>query len=379
MTDDISFQNKKILKIVITFFLLLIFSSSLIYFGSKNDSVSIAKKLKSGVLTADKINVSFENVGGKLQERYVEESDFVKKGDVLMQLDSTDLNIEIKKIKAKINAQEALIRKEETAIRTDKLDTDRLEITHWRQIEEIQANLNTAKSASQLAKNEFLRIHKLSKTGYVSASMLDNAKNEMTKMQLTVVRFERQLAASLIGSTPEQQQKLTQKNSAEGMTLNSIVSAREQINNRFNQLQQYKAELSLLEEELNQLNVNFQRLTLIAPESGKVLSLVYEPGEIIPSGAPAVIIETERTYVDIYVNENSVNKFQPGTTVTAYAPAIMQSFQGKIRFSDATSSFSDLRMSREKGQADLTSYRVRIYFNKQPQLLTGMTIEVKNE
>ncbi|WP_180355035.1 HlyD family secretion protein [Providencia stuartii] len=355
MTDDISFQNKKILKIVITFFLLLIFSSSLIYFGSKNDSVSIAKKLKSGVLTADKINVSFENVGGKLQERYVEESDFVKKGDVLMQLDSTDLNIEIKKIKAKINAQEALIRKEETAIRTDKLDTDRLEITHWRQIEEIQANLNTAKSASQLA------------------------KNEMTKMQLTVVRFERQLAASLIGSTPEQQQKLTQKNSAEGMTLNSIVSAREQINNRFNQLQQYKAELSLLEEELNQLNVNVQRLTLIAPESGKVLSLVYEPGEIIPSGAPAVIIETERTYVDIYVNENSVNKFQPGTTVTAYAPAIMQSFQGKIRFSDATSSFSDLRMSREKGQADLTSYRVRIYFNKQPQLLTGMTIEVKNE
>ncbi|OHT24252.1 hypothetical protein A3Q29_18790 [Providencia stuartii] len=339
----------------------------------------MAKKLKSGVLTADKINVSFENVGGKLQERYVEESDFVKKGDVLMQLDSTDLNIEIKKIKAKINAQEALIRKEETAIRTDKLDTDRLEITHWRQIEEIQANLNTAKSASQLAKNEFLRIHKLSKTGYVSASMLDNAKNEMTKMQLTVVRFERQLAASLIGSTPEQQQKLTQKNSAEGMTLNSIVSAREQINNRFNQLQQYKAELSLLEEELNQLNVNVQRLTLIAPESGKVLSLVYEPGEIIPSGAPAVIIETERTYVDIYVNENSVNKFQPGTTVTAYAPAIMQSFQGKIRFSDATSSFSDLRMSREKGQADLTSYRVRIYFNKQPQLLTGMTIEVKNE
>ena len=34
-------------------------------------------------------------------------------------------------------------------------------------------------------------------------------------------------------------------------------------------------------------------------------------------------------------------------------------------------------MTRERGQADLTSYQVRIYMESIPKLLTGMTLEVK--
>lgn len=160
------------------------------------------------------------------------------------------------------------------------------------------------------------------------------------------------------------------------MTLQSIANSRESIKNRQNILDQLLAQLDQSHAELRQLEVNRQRLTLTAPASGKVLKLLYQPGEMIPAGAPAVLLETDRKYVDIYVNENMVTIYQPGTTVTAQVPALDSQVRGVVRFASAAPSFADLRMTRERGQADLTSYQVRIYTEDKPQLLSGMTLEV---
>lgn len=55
-------------KTAVIFLGLLLVGSSLIYFGSRNDAVSVAKSIKSGVLTADEINIAFENVGRKTNQ-----------------------------------------------------------------------------------------------------------------------------------------------------------------------------------------------------------------------------------------------------------------------------------------------------------------------
>lgn len=79
-------MSRGALRTLLTMFSLLIISSTLIYFGSRGDATTIAKSIKSGVLTADTVDVSFENVGGVLLKRDIEESQIVKKGDVLMVL-----------------------------------------------------------------------------------------------------------------------------------------------------------------------------------------------------------------------------------------------------------------------------------------------------
>lgn len=45
----------------------------------------------------------------------------------------------------------------------------------------------------------------------------------------------------------------------------------------------------------------------------------------------------------------------------------------------AAPSFADLRMTREQGQADLTSFKMRVYTDQDPQLLRGMTVELAND
>lgn len=358
-------------KTAVIFLGLLLVGSSLIYFGSRNDAVSVAKSIKSGVLTADEINIAFENVGGKLISRKVQESQQVKKGDVLMVLDEVDTDIAIERLKAVIRSQEALIRQEESAIRIATNETTLTEVSSWRKIEEIQATLSAARASENLARTDFNRIAKLHNTGSVSQSMLDNTNSSLTTTHAAVIQAERQLASAMIGTTPAQMKNLSEKESAQGMTLQSIANSRESIKNRQNILDQLLAQLDQSHAELRQLEVNRQRLTLTAPANGKVLKLL-----LIPAGAPAVLLETDRKYVDIYVNENMVTAYQPGTTVTAQVPALDSQVRGVVRFASAAPSFADLRMTRERGQADLTSYQVRIYTEDKPQLLSGMTLEV---
>ena len=368
---------KKNVKIPVIFLLLLFFGSFLIFLGSRNDAVTVAKSIKSGVLTADEINVAFQNVGGKVIKRFVEESQMVKKGDPLMQLEDVDTKLAIDRLQALVDSQRAAVNQEQAAIEITENETNLSELSTWRKIEEVKASLEAAKSARNLASTEFDRQAQLRKTGGNSQSQLDNARNAFVVAKMQVIQIESQLSTLMIGATPEQVSQFEKTQNATGMSLQSIIIARQKLENRQNQLAQLKAQLAQGEADLKQLQINYQRLTLKAPEDGKVLKLMFEDGELAPTGAPAVLLETDRKYIDIYVNEKMVNDYQPGTTVTANAIALDKEVKGKVRFATAAPSFADLRMTRERGQADLTSYQVRIYMESIPKLLTGMTLEVK--
>ncbi len=368
---------KKNVKIPVIFLLLLFFGSFLIFLGSRNDAVTVAKSIKSGVLTADEINVAFQNVGGKIIKRFVEESQMVKKGDPLMQLEDVDTKLAIDRLQALVDSQRAAVNQEQAAIEITENETNLSELSTWRKIEEVKASLEAAKSARNLASTEFDRQAQLRKTGGNSQSQLDNARNAFVVAKMQVIQIESQLSTLMIGATPEQVSQFEKTQNATGMSLQSIIIARQKLENRQNQLAQLKAQLAQGEADLKQLQINYQRLTLKAPEDGKVLKLMFEDGELAPTGAPAVLLETDRKYIDIYVNEKMVNDYQPGTTVTANAIALDKEVKGKVRFATAAPSFADLRMTRERGQADLTSYQVRIYIESIPKLLTGMTLEVE--
>lgn len=368
---------KKNVKIPLIFLLLLFFGSFLIFLGSRNDAVTVAKSIKSGVLTADEINIAFQNVGGKVIKRFVEESQMVKKGDPLMQLEDVDTKLAIDRLQALVDSQRAAVNQEQAAIEITENETNLSELSTWRKIEEVKASLEAAKSARNLASTEFDRQTQLRKTGGNSQSQLDNARNAFVVAKMQVIQIESQLSTLMIGATPEQVSQFEKTQNATGMSLQSITIARQKLENRQNQLAQLKAQLAQGEADLKQLQINYQRLTLKAPEDGKVLKLMFEDGELAPTGAPAVLLETDRKYIDIYVNEKMVNNYQPGTTVTANAIALDKEVKGKVRFATAAPSFADLRMTRERGQADLTSYQVRIYMESIPKLLTGMTLEVK--
>lgn len=123
--------------------------------------------------------------------------------------------------------------------------------------------------------------------------------------------------------------------------------------------------------------MNRTRLEIAAPEHAKVISVLYELGELVSPNAPAVLFESERRYVDVYVAEDQVAGFTEGTEVPCYVPAIDRIVTGKVQTTDAAPDFADLKMVRERGQADLKLFKVRIEIPATEGLLAGLTVEVR--
>ncbi len=364
------------LRTFAVFAVVLAAASSLIYFGSRNDAVSVAQSIKAGILTADEVNVAFQNVGGRIVARDIEESQRVKKGDVLMQLDPTDNALAIAKQQAVIETQKAQLELEKASVATASSEADLSEAAAWRSIEEIEARLKASRATLKLAQKEYDRASALIKTGSVSRSVYDSAVSTLTNARSALRQTERQLASATIGADEASLKVLEEKGTAQGMPLLSVKNAREAVANRLHNIDALAASLAQSEVRLDELEVERERLTLRAPEDGKILKILYENGEMITAGAPAVLLESDRRYFDIYVNESIAPDYQAGTRVTAHAPAIGKDIQGTVRFATVSSSFADLRSTRERGQADLTSFQVRIYTDRDDAFLTGMTMEV---
>ncbi|MDY6247560.1 MAG: HlyD family efflux transporter periplasmic adaptor subunit [Succinivibrio sp.] len=371
-------MSRGALRTLLTMFSLLIISSTLIYFGSRGDATTIAKSIKSGVLTADTVDVSFENVGGVLLKRDIEESQIVKKGDVLMVLDDTDTAISIERTKATIEAQKALILSKENEIEIRKANVDLEELTKWKEIEQLKQSLTVSESAKLLAQKQYKRANSLVNTRSISKSDYDSANSQNIQAGAAKTQALRKLQAAIYGATEEQIEKLKRTGSAKGMTLLSIKNERLEIDNMQNALDNLKSQLKQAEVQLKQEEVNYSRLTLIAPCDGKVLKILYQQGELVSPNSSGLTLETDRKYFDIYVSEDQVLKYKKGNKVKVHCVATNEDLTGTVRFATVAPTFADLRMTRERGLGDLTSFQVRIYVDS-PEVLTGMTMEVRDE
>lgn len=213
--------------------------------------------------------------------------------------------------------------------------------------------------------------------GALAQSDFDALKAAAVSAREGLSSAERALDAACVGAREEDRQKLSHTGSAEGMRLDAVVNARQAAENRRISLESLKAGREASAAALEQLKVNQSRLTLKAPEKAKVLEVLYEKGELVSPNAPAVLLESERLYFDSYVAENKVKGFQEGAKVTCWSPALNQNVRGTVLSVTAAPDFADLKMVRERGQADLTLFKVRINVEPAEGLLTGMTLEVK--
>ena len=121
-----------------------------------------------------------------------------------------------------------------------------------------------------------------------------------------------------------------------------------------------------------------ERLTLRAPEDGKILKVLAKEGEMISPSTPVVLLESNRSYYDIYVSEKQAAGLSEGMEITGTTVAGEKQVTGTVRLLTQAPGFADLKQSREKGQSDLSAFQVRIYIGKQDGILPGMTIGVKD-
>ena len=366
-------QLRDITRTALGFTGVLCAAAALIWLGNRNDAVTNAESLKAGILTAHQVKAAFETVSGRLVDRPIEEGMTVEAGAKLLAIDGTDISLSIRQTEALIHQADAQIAAEEEGIRLALAEANTEEQTLWRQIEASEAARKSASAEWLRAEADWKRAQRLLPQGAMAQSDFDALKAAAASAREGLSSAERAVDAA----RAEDRQKLSRTGSAEGMRLDAVVNARQAAENRRISLESLKAGREASAAALEQLKVNQSRLTLKAPEKAKVLEVLYEKGELVSPNAPAVLLESERLYFDIYVAENKVKGFQEGAKVTCWSPALNQDVRGTVLSVTAAPDFADLKMVRERGQADLTLFKVRINVEPAEGLLTGMTLEVK--
>ncbi|MFB8374581.1 MAG: HlyD family efflux transporter periplasmic adaptor subunit [Paenibacillus sp.] len=89
--------------------------------------------------------------------------------------------------------------------------------------------------------------------------------------------------------------------------------------------------------------------------------------------------KTEGFYVDLYIPESQINQIRADQKVNVRFPYLENLLvkEGVVTSISPSPQFANLRMTREKGQADLSMFLIRISIPTSADLLPGMTAEVQ--
>ncbi|MFD1988927.1 HlyD family secretion protein [Paenibacillus nicotianae] len=416
-----------------------------------HDQVTASQTSKSSTLSSDSIHVSFEEVGGKVVNIPFTEEKIVKKGDILMTLDSTDVDLQIEKLqkqmkqydtqimqqqksiqlgysKASTQEKQAQLAIEQSKVSQSKsqsalesaqaaqrqaqsahrqVQAAEKEVNNGARAEDIkqqQIAIQSATQSLQTAQINYDRTQKLYNSGLSTKADMDNAEQSLTLAKNQLNQQQEALTKLNNGATLEEreqanertQQAVEQSNQAnvsvtQAQTelhgaelaiqtsqtqLDAVQQARQQLADQelaVDLLQQQKDAQQI---ELKTLLLKKSRLILKAPSNGKITAISTEVGENISQGAPIVTLETNKMYFDLYVSEDQATKFHAKQKIKVNIPALHKDLNGEVRYITAAPQFANLKMAREKGEADVATFQVRIYVDKSASLLPGMTTEV---
>ena len=355
--------KQKATRVGVVFIALLIIGGLVLMYKG-NDALALATEKKEGILTAEQVKMSFDSVSGRLLNEAVKEGDVVKKGDIIMELDSTDTDLSIEKLKAQIAQMDAQINSTSgtQGINYMKADTSEGENNH--QIDQQQAAVAAANATLKNSQIDYNRKAALVDAGAVAQSQLDDAEMALNVAQANVAQQDQLLQKLLSGTN--------------GSSTDSIAQARQTASNMSNDIESLRHQKQALEVQLKELQVSKERLTLRAPEDGKILKVLVKEGEMVSASTPVVLVESNRSYYDIYISEKQAAGLSEGQAITGTTVAGDKKVTGTIRLLTQAPGFADLKQSREKGQSDLSAFQVRIYVDPQDGIIPGMTIGVKD-
>ncbi|WP_416380002.1 HlyD family secretion protein [Gilliamella sp. B3172] len=268
----------------------------------------------------DAPNVSIASKAkGRVQLIHVNRGDDVKQNDILITLDSPELL-------AQVRAAEAARDQAQAQVELSKHGTREESMRYY------EALVEQAKVAYDNANREYNRNKALSTKGFVSQSVLDSA------LKTRDAAFQQVQSA---------QANLDQAKNGD----------------RIEQRQIYDAKLKEAQEQLKQLQIQYDDLIVKAPVDGEVGSIPAEVGELFNANSPLLtLIRLPQAYFVFNLRENIMPNIHKGDRIKLKVPALgNEEIEAEIRYIAPMGDYATKRATRATGDFDLKTFEVRLY------------------
>lgn len=338
LNNNITTPKKKVIKtresktLVMSFIILVAFIAVIAIIGYF--ILSPDELLLQGEVEASEIRVSGK-VPGRILELKVQEGENVDKGQLLVFIDSPEIEAKSVQALAAENAATALSNK---AINGTRKET----------IEAAKEQYERAKAAAEYAKKSYTRTKNLYEKGVVAAQKFDEVEAQYKAAVAQEKAAKSQYQMALNGAQQEDKDAaLAQVNRAKGAVM-----------------------------EVN----SYQNETrLIAPISGEISEIFPKVGELVGTGSPIMsIVDLNNIWVTFNIRENLLSKIKMGTILTAKVPAMNgKEIKLKVNFIKAQASYATWKATKLTDEYDTKTFEVRaVPTEKISGLRPGMSIIV---
>ena len=325
-------KKKNITGLIITIAVFAVVLILSIYFFSNREPVYL-----QGQVEAKQINVA-PKVPGRVKAIYKQEGDQVRKGDLLLELESTELDAKLSQAQAARMAAQAQSDKAQSGARTEQI---RGAYNVWQQ----------AKAAAELAEKTYQRVSNLYNEKVLPAQKKDEAYTQMIALQKQAEAAESQYEMAKNGARVED------KTAAQ-----ALVAQAQGV--------------------ITEVNAYKEGAQVFAPADAEIQTIIPNEGEIVNAGYPVMnLIDSSDEWVVFNIREDKMANFKIGTKFKGIVPALAnQEIELEVKHIAVQADFATWTATKSKGDFDKKTFAIKAYpTQKVKDLRPGMSVLVEDK
>jgi len=301
----------------------------------------------SGHVEATEVRIAAE-AGGRILELRAAEGDRVAAGDILATLDTREVALQVRRTQAERAAAEAQLRLLRAGSRVEEIRI-------------AQAQVAAADAEVSAADVE------------ITAAVLDLDRFESLLRANAGSQKQRDDARARVDSARERQRVARERTQISRETL-----ARVRAGARPEEVEGALARIASIDAQLATLDKHIGDATVVAPLSGVVTQKLVDVGEVVPPGAPLLIVtDLDHAWANVFVPEPSVPRIKIGQAATIQHDAGGAPLQGTVTFVSSRAEFTPRNVQTADERSKLV-YRIKVSVDNAAGLLkTGMPVDAE--
>ncbi|MBX6394984.1 MAG: efflux RND transporter periplasmic adaptor subunit [Alicyclobacillaceae bacterium] len=255
------------------------------------------------IAAADEVKVS-SKLGARVTAVHVKEGTRVHKGQVLVELDSSDYQAQVNQAQAGLQQAQAGLAAAQAKLADTKAGS------RPEELQRLQAAVEQAQAAYANAQENYNRTKNLYDAGAASKATLDQAELAVAQTKGALEQAQAQLNLAKAGATE-----------------NTIAALEAQVNQAQGAVNQAQAALQAAQN-------NLANTKIVAPLNGVVAAKNINAGEMAQPGAPLLtLVNLDSVQVAVSVPQSLLPSLHTGQTVGVHVPELgEETFSGTVTF-----------------------------------------------
>ena len=325
-------KKKNITGLLVTMAVFAAVISLSIYFFSNSEPTYL-----QGQVEAKQINVA-PKVPGRVKAIYKQEGDQVHKGDLLLELESTELDAKLSQAEAARLAAQAQSDKAQRGARTEQIQAA---YNVWQQ----------AQAAADFAAKSYERVNNLYNDKVLPAQKKDEVYTQMVALQKQADAAKSQYEMAKNGARVED------KTAAQ-----ALVAQAQGV--------------------ITEVNAYKDGAKVFAPADAEIQTIIPNEGEIVNAGYPVMnLIDSSDEWVVFNIHEDKMADFKIGTKFKGIVPALAnQEIEMEVKHIAVQADFATWTATKSKGDFDKKTFAIKAYpTEKIKDLRPGMSVLVEDK